>query len=134
MPHLLTQFQDLQRSLPWAHRQHLTWDEHVFLMSHRIAPGNKGHFWFLQVGIKYLKDQDSKTTMLLGLASLTDILPNAIGGFAMHPLDKSSSLPPLTSNKPEDGFPGSAVLAFKYFMVKDKRNRQFNQQKAAPPP
>jgi hypothetical protein len=28
-----------------------------------------------------------------------DILPNAINRFAMHPLDKSSSLPPLTSNK-----------------------------------
>jgi hypothetical protein len=106
----------------------------VFSMSHRIAPGSKRLFWFLQVGIKYLKDQDSKTTMLLGLASLTDILPNAIGGFALHPLDMSLSLPPLTSNKPEDGIPGSAVLAFKCFMVKDKRNRQFNQQTTAPQP
>ncbi len=87
-----------------------------------------------QAGIKYLEDQDSKTTMLLGLASLMDILPDAINGFAVHPLDESSSLPPLTSNKLEDGFPGSAVLAFKYFMVKDKCNRQVNQQTAAPLP
>jgi hypothetical protein len=106
----------------------------MFSMSHRIAPGSKGHFWFLQVGIKYLKDQDSKTTMLLGLASLMDILSDAIDRFAVHPLDESSSLPPLTSNEPEDGFPGSAVLAFKYFMVKDKGNRQFFQPTAAPSP
>jgi hypothetical protein len=104
----------------------------MFLMFHRIACGNKGHFWFLQVGIKYLEDQDSKTAMLLGLVSLMDTLPNAINGFAVHPLDKSSSFPPLTSNKLEDGFPGSAFPAFKHFVVKDKRNRQFNQQTAAP--
>jgi hypothetical protein len=102
-------------------------------MSHMIAPRSKGHFLFLQVGIKYLKDQDLKTTMLLGLVSLMGILPDAINGFAMHPLGKSSSLPLLTSNKLEDRFPGSAVLAsFKYFMVKDKCNRRANQQTAAP--
>ncbi len=99
----------------------------MFLMSHKIAPGSKGHFWFLQVGIKYLEDQDSKTTMLLGLASLMDIFPDALDRFAVHPLDKSSSLPPLTSNKLVDGFPSSAVL-----VVKDKCNRQANQQTAAP--
>ena len=59
----------------------------------------------MQVGIKYLKDQDTKTTMLLGLSSLMDILPDAINGFAVHPLDKSSTLPPLTSNKLRTGFP-----------------------------
>ncbi len=88
----------------------------------------------LQVGIKYLEDQGSKTTMLLGLAVLMDILPNAIDGFAVHHLDNSLSLPPLTSSKPEDRFLGSAVLALKYFMVKNKGNKQFNQQTAAPPP
>jgi hypothetical protein len=106
----------------------------MFSMSHRISPRYKGHFKFLQVGIKSLEDQDSKTTMLLGLVSLMDILPDAINGFAMHPLDDSLSLPPLTTNKPEDGFPGSAVLAFNFFMVKDTCNRQFNQQTAASPP
>ncbi len=71
--------------------------------------------------------------MLLGLLSLMDILPNAINSFAMHPLDEASLLPPLTNNKLEDGFPGSAVLAFKYFMVKDKCNRPANQQLVVPP-
>jgi hypothetical protein len=104
----------------------------MFLLSHRIAPGNKGHFWFLQVGTKYLDNQDARTTMLLGLLLLIDILPNAIDGFAMHPLDEASLLPPLTNNKLEDGIPGSAVLMFKYFMVKDKRNRPANQQLAGP--
>jgi hypothetical protein len=100
-------------------------------MSRRIAPGSKGHFWFLQVDIKYLEDQDTKITMMLGLSSLMDILPDAIDELALYPLDKSSTLPPLTNNKLEDGFPGSAVLAFKYFMVKDKRNRPGNQKTAA---
>jgi hypothetical protein len=69
--------------------------------------------------------------MLLALALLMDILPNGIDGFAMHPLDEASLLPPLTNNKLEDCFPGLAVLAFKYFMVKDKCNRPANQQLAA---
>jgi hypothetical protein len=92
----------------------------------------KDPFRFLQVGIKYINDQDAKTTMLLGLLSLMDILPDTIGGLAVHPLGESSTLPPLTNNKLEDGFPGSAVLAFKYVMVKDKHNRPANQQRAAP--
>jgi hypothetical protein len=78
----------------------------MFSLFHRTAPGSQGHIWFLQVGIKYLKNQDSKTTMLLDLSSLMDILPNAIDGFALHPLDKNSTLPALTSNRVEDGFPG----------------------------
>ncbi len=105
----------------------------MFSLSHRVAPGGKGHFWFLQVGIKYLDNQDSRTTMLLGLSSLIDIFPSAINGFAMHPLDESSALPSLTNNQPKDGFPGSAVLAFKYFMVKNKSNRPANHQSVATP-
>jgi hypothetical protein len=99
----------------------------MFSMVHRTAPGSRGHSWFLQVGIKYLDDQDSKTTLLLGLSSLTDILPGATEGFALHPPDERSSLPVLTSNRIEDGFPGLAVLAFKYFLVRDKRNRAVQQ-------
>jgi hypothetical protein len=34
-------------------------------MAHWNVPGCGGQFWFLQVGIDYLADQDSKTTMLL---------------------------------------------------------------------
>ncbi len=95
----------------------------MFSMSHRTAPGSRGHFWFLQLGSKYLEDNDSKTTMLLGLLLLMDILPDAIDGFALHPLEPDSTLPALTNNKAEDGFLGSAVLAFKYFLVKNKNNR-----------
>jgi hypothetical protein len=91
----------------------------IFLMAHRTTPGCAGHFWFLQVGTNYLDDHNSKTTMLLGLSSFMDILPNAINGFELHPLDEQSSLPHLTNNKIEDGFPGSAVLAFKYVLVRD---------------
>jgi hypothetical protein len=87
----------------------------MFSLSHRTALGCSGHSWYLQVGIKHLEEHNSKTTMLLGLSSLMDILPSAIEGFALHPLDETSTLPMLINNRPEDGFSGSAVLAFKYF-------------------
>jgi hypothetical protein len=61
--------------------------------------------------------------MLLGLSSLTDILPSAINGFTLHPLDETSTFPVLVNNRPEEDFSGSLVLAFKYFLVKDKWNR-----------
>jgi hypothetical protein len=96
----------------------------MFSMSHRTAPGSSGHFWFLQVSFKYLEDNNSKTTLLLGLLLLMDILPDAIDGFALHPLDADSTLPALTNNKTEDGFPGSAKLAFKYFLSKKKKKPQ----------
>jgi hypothetical protein len=99
----------------------------MFSLLHRVAPGVQGRiWWFLQVQIKYLDNQDSRTTMLLGLLSIMDIQPGAINGFAMHPLDKSSVLPPLTNKRPKDSFQGSAVLAFKYFMVKNKSNPPSN--------
>ncbi len=106
----------------------------MFSLSHRTALGSRGHFWFLQVGIWYQVDQDSKTTMLLGLSSLMDILLGAIDGFALHPLDTNCRLPALTNNRVEDGFPGSAVLAFQYFLVKDMHNRLAGQQTWPLPP
>jgi hypothetical protein len=45
-----------------------------------------------------------KDHMLLGLSSLMDILPEAINGFALHPLDDQSTLSALTNNRAEDGF------------------------------
>jgi hypothetical protein len=73
-------------------------------------------------------------TMVLGLSSLmSSWCSGAIDGFALHTLDGTSSLPALTNNRVEDGFPGSAVLAFQYFLVKDKRNRLSGQQTVAPP-
>ncbi len=95
----------------------------MFSMEHRTKPGSTGHCWYLQVGINFHNNHDVKTTMLLGLSALMDILPGAIDGFELHPLDEHSFLPPLTSNKANEGFPGSVVLAFKYFLVKDKWNR-----------
>jgi hypothetical protein len=76
----------------------------VFLIAHRTAPGSSGHFWFLQVGITYLPDQDLKTTMLLGLSTLVDIYPDKGDRFKLHPLKESSTHPALTNNKVEDGF------------------------------
>ena len=51
-----------------------------------------------------------------------DILPKAIDGFILHPLDESSTLPPLTNNNLANRFPVSAVLAFQYLLVKNKSN------------
>ena len=92
----------LRRHVPTVDQDNTAHGESMFLLSHRIAPGSKGHFWFLLVGIKYLDDQDARTTMLLGLSSLMDILLNGINGFAMYPLDEASLLPPLTNNKYPD--------------------------------
>ena len=79
--------------------------------------------WFLQLGIDFNDEQDSRTTMLLGLSATMEILKDTIDGFALHPLDDTSLLPPLTSIDVKDGFPGTTVLAFKYFLVRDKRNQ-----------
>jgi hypothetical protein len=105
----------------------------MFSMSHRTAPGSSSHFWFLQASFKYLEENDSKTTtMLLGVLLLLDILPDAIDGFALHPLEPDSTLLALTNNKTEDRFPGSALLAFKYFLVKNKSNRGAQQTASFP--
>ena len=95
----------------------------MFSSSHRILPGSPGEFWYLQVGFNYLEGQDSKTTMLFGLSALMEILPNAIDGFTLHPLDTASTFPPLTNTKPDDGFPSSAALAFKYFLVEQEQQQ-----------
>jgi hypothetical protein len=104
-----------------------------FSLSQRTATGSRGHFWFLLVGIWYLENQDSKTTMLLEFFSLMDILPGAIDGFALHPLDANSCLSAFTNNRVEDGFLGSAEFAFQYFLVNDQCNRPTGQQVVAPP-
>jgi hypothetical protein len=90
-------------------------------MSHRFTLGSKGHFWFLQVGLKYEGENNCKMTLLLGLLALMEILPSAINGFKLHLLDETSTHPALTNNRVEDGFPSSAILAFKYCVVKNKR-------------
>ncbi len=72
--------------------------------------------------------------MLVRLSALMEILPEAIDGFTLHPLDAASPLSPLTNNKPEDGFPSSAALAFKYFLVKNKNNSRGAPQAPPSPP
>jgi hypothetical protein len=94
----------------------------MFSSSHRIIPESPGNFWYLQVSFNYLEGQDSKTTMLFDLSTLLEILPDAIDGFMLHPLDADSTPPPLTNTKPKDGLPSSAALAFKYFLVNNKNN------------
>ncbi len=102
--------------------------------SHRILPGSPGKFWYLQVGFDYLEGQDSKTTMLFGLSTLMEILPDTIDSFTLHPLNTASTLPPLTNTKPDDGFPSLAVLVFKYFLVKNKNNSRGAPQALPSPP
>ncbi len=63
-----------------------------------------------------------------------DILPKAIDRFTLHPLDESSTLPPLTDNDPANGFPVSVVLAFQYLLVKNKSNVKGLQNAASSPP
>jgi hypothetical protein len=74
--------------------------------------------------------------MLLGLSALMDILPKTIIGSKVLPLEEASALPALTNNKVEEGFQGSGVLAFKYFLVRDRRNVKGQQaaSRSAPSP
>ncbi len=110
----------------------------MFSMSHRTTPGSSGHFWFLQVSFKYLKDNDSKTTMLLGLLSLMDILPDAIDGFALHPLELDSTLRillsrPLPTTRQRMDFPGLPCLLSSTFWLKTKTAEVPSRQRPLPP-
>jgi hypothetical protein len=83
----------------------------MFLVNHCIVPGNPGHDWYLQLGFKYIEGQDSQTTLLMGLSAFMEIVPAFIDGFELLPLSDSSTLPALTSNDPDKGFPKTAVRA-----------------------
>ena len=107
--------------------------ETMFSMSHRTLPGSPGQSWFFTAGFTYTEDHTAKQTMLFGLSALMDILPKAIDGFNLHPLDKSSTLPPLTNNNPANGLPVSAVLAFQYLLVKNKSNVKGLQNETSSP-
>ncbi len=69
-----------------------------------------------------IEGQDSQTTLLMGLSAFMEIVPAFINGFELLPLSDSSTLPALTSNDPDKGFPKTSVLAFRYFLVKNKTN------------
>ncbi len=60
--------------------------------------------------------------MLIGMSSIMETFPQMIDGFELHPLDPESSLPVLTSNHVDKGFPQSAIMMFGYFLVKNKIN------------
>jgi hypothetical protein len=90
----------------------------MYSLSHRTIPGCPGVHWFLQVSFEILPEQDSRSTLLLGLVSLVEILSSVIDGFELHPLDPESTLPFLISGSQS---PKTAVLAFKYCGVKNKR-------------
>jgi hypothetical protein len=51
-----------------------------------------------------------------------EIFPQMIDRFKLHPLDPASSLPFLTSNQVDKGFPQSAIMTFRYFHVTNKMN------------
>jgi hypothetical protein len=106
-------------------------DGGMYSLSHRIIPGCAGSFWFLQVSFDILLDQDSRSTLLLGLLSLLEILSSVIDDFEMHPLDPESFLPPLIFGLQA---PKTAVLAFKYCGVKNKRIVRYSSQSPAKPP
>ncbi len=61
-----------------------------------------------------------------------EILPSAINEFELHLLDETSSHQALTYNRVEDGFPFSAILAFKYCSVKNKQFSWGLSQQPAP--
>jgi hypothetical protein len=96
----------------------------MFSVNHCIVPCRLGHDWYLQLGFKYIKGQDSRATLLMGLSVFMEIMPTFIDGFELLPLSDISTPPALTSNDPDPnkGFPKTAVLAFKYFLVKNKTN------------
>ncbi len=105
-------------------------DGDMYSLSHRIIPGCAGSFWFLQVSFDILPDQDSRSTLLLCLLSLLEFFSSIIDGFEMHPLDPKSTLSPLISGLQA---PKTAVLAFKYCGVKNKRIVQNSSQSPAKP-
>ena len=80
-------------------------DPDMFSMDHRIPFGAEGPFWYLTVSIDYVENEDFRGTMLLGMSSILETFPLIIAGFELHPLDTNSSLPFLTSNRVQDGFP-----------------------------
>jgi hypothetical protein len=80
---------------------------------------------------KYVDDNDNKTTLLLRLTALMEILPGVIDGFKLHPLSETSTLPVLTLTCVQEGFPSSAILAFKYCHVKNKLPRCGISQQSA---
>ncbi len=105
----------------------------MFSMDCRIPLGAADYFWFLLLGIDWLADKDSWGTMLTGMSSVRETFPLMIDGFELHPVSSESSLPFLTSNQVDKGFPQSAIMMFRYFHVKNKMNSKGAPQVAGEP-
>jgi hypothetical protein len=85
-------------------------DDDMYSLKHRVPLGATGHFRYLSVGIDWIADENSQGTMLIGMPSIMETFPQMIDGFEFHPLDPESSLPVLTSNHVDKGFPQSAIM------------------------
>jgi hypothetical protein len=105
--------------------------DRMYLLAHKIVPESPSHFWVLNDGFKYIDNNDNKTTLLLGLTALMEIVSSVINGFKLHLLCKSYILPKLTSPNVDNGFPSSAILVFKYCLVKNKSHRCNNKNPPA---
>jgi hypothetical protein len=95
-------------------------DDDMYSLKHRVPLGAAGHFWYLSVGIGWIADEDSQGTMLIGMSSIMETFPQMIDGFELHPLDPVSSLPVFTSKHVDKGFPQSAIMMFRYFLVRNR--------------
>jgi hypothetical protein len=89
---------------------------------------------YISIGINYVDGMDSRGSMLMGMSAILETFLSIIDGFKLHPLDPNSTLPVLTSNCAEDGFPQLAVLMFKYLQVKNKMNPWGSAQPTADTP
>jgi hypothetical protein len=94
----------------------------MYSMEHRVSLGTTGHHWYISIWIDYVDVMDARGLLLSGMSSVLETFPSMIDGFELHPLDPNSTLPVLTSNRAEDGFPQSAAKMFKYLHVKNKIN------------
>jgi hypothetical protein len=86
-----------------------------------VKPGSPRYDWFLQIRIDYKDGHDDKMTLVLGLASTVEILASVLTNFCLLPVNKTTQYPAITSGCEEDGFPTTAVIAFKYILLHNKR-------------
>jgi hypothetical protein len=100
-----------------------------------VEPGSPGYEWFLQLIIDYKDGQDDKMTLLLGFASAVEILLSVHTNFCLLPVDKNLKYPAITSGREIEGFPTTAVIAFKYILLCNKRmSGGVSQSPPVPPP
>ncbi len=99
-----------------------------------VVPMSPGHDWYLQVGIDYKDGQDDIMILLLGLATTIEIPASILTDFRLLLVDKSTKYPALTSGQEDEGFPTTAVIAFKYILLHNKRMLQGGSQPVSATP